>query len=313
MAFRAELRPLRPSDGLREGVGLGCAPIGNLFRPVPDADAVATVEAALAHGVRLFDTAPLYGSGESERKLGLALRGVPRDEVVIATKVGRMLVDERGNPVRGAAGGHAAVTDLSRDGVMRSLEGSLARLGLDRVDVLHLHDPLDVAAAFAGALPALVELREQGVVRAIGVGLGRLDPLETYAAEAPLDVLMEAGRLTLLDRSAQERLLPIAASRGIAVIAAGVFNSGILVDPVATPYYEYEPAPDEVRARALRLRDVCADHGVRLPDAAVQLPLRAGADAVVIGARMPGEVDAFVEGLDAELPPRLWHDLDAAA
>ncbi|GAT71548.1 aldo/keto reductase [Microbacterium hydrocarbonoxydans] len=313
MAHRAELRPLSPGVAVREGVGLGCAPIGNLFTPVTDADAVATVERALSRGVRLFDTAPLYGSGESERKLGLALPGVPRDDVVIATKVGRLLVDAEGRPVTGAASGHDSVADLSRDGVWRSLEGSLARLGVDRIDVLHLHDPLDVDAAVAGALPALAELREQGVVRAISVGLGRLDPLERYAAEAPLDVLMEAGRLTLLDRTAQERLLPIAASRGIGVIAAGVFNSGILVDPVASPYYEYKPAPAEVRARALRLRDLCRAHGVRLADAAVQFPLRAGADAVVVGARTPEEVDAFVDGLDAAVPEPLWAELDAAA
>jgi D-threo-aldose 1-dehydrogenase len=309
MAFRAELRPLNGAVAARDDAGLGCAPIGNLFSPVTDADAVATIEAALARGVRFFDTAPLYGSGESERKLGLALRGVPRDDYVIATKVGRLLLDEDGAPVRGAATGHSSVADLSRDGVLRSLEGSLARLGVDRVDVLHLHDPLDVDAALAGAMPALVELREQGVVRAISVGLGRLDPLEHLTAAAPLDVVMEAGRLTLLDRTAADRLLPLAASRGIGVIAAGVFNSGILVDPEASPFYEYKPAPDDIRAAALRLRDLCAAHGVRLADAAVQFPLRAGADAVVVGARTPAEVDAFVDGLDAELPPALWEAL----
>jgi len=306
MAFRSELRPLNPGVVFRGDAGLGCAPIGNLFSPVPDADAVATVEAALARNVRFFDTAPLYGSGESERKLGLALRGVPRDDYVIATKVGRILIDESGAPVRGAASGHDSIVDLSRDGVLRSLEGSLARLGVDRVDVLHLHDPLDVETALSASFPALAELREQGVVRAISVGLGKLDPLERIAAEAPLDVLMEAGRLTLLDRTALDRLLPVAARRGIGVIAAGVFNSGILVDPVASPFYEYKPAPADVVEAALRLRDICASFGVRLADAAVQFPLRAGADAVVVGARTPAEVDAFVDGLDAEMPPELW-------
>ena len=257
MAFRPELRPLNPEVAARDDVGLGCAPIGNLFAPVPDGDAVATVQAALARDVRFFDTAPLYGSGESERKL--------------------------------------------------------ARMGGDRVDVLHLHDPLDVEAAFATALPALAELRDEGVVRAISVGLGRLDPLERYVAEAPLDVVMEAGRLTLLDRTALNRLLPTAAARGIGVLAAAVFNSGILVDPVGSPFFEYKPAPPELRERAQRLQAMCAAYGVRLADAAVQFPLRQGADAVVVGARTPAEVDAFVDGLDAVLPAALWDALDAEA
>ncbi|PRA78989.1 aldo/keto reductase [Microbacterium sp. MYb66] len=313
MAFRPELRPLNTGVAARDDAGLGCAPIGNLFSPVTDDDAVATVHAALAREVRFFDTAPLYGSGESERKLGIALQGVPRDDYVLATKVGRILVDAEGMPVRGGGRGHDSVADLSRDGVLRSLEGSLSRLGVDRVDVLHLHDPLDVAGAFSGALPALVELRAQGVVRAISVGLGRLDPLERYAAEAPLDVVMEAGRLTLLDRSASDRLIPIAAARGIGVLAAAVFNSGILVDPIGSPFFEYKPAPDELRERALRLQAACGAHGVRLADAAVQFPLRQGADAVVVGARTPAEVDAFVDGLDAALPEALWATLDAQA
>ncbi|MGN7978417.1 aldo/keto reductase [Microbacterium sp. 22195] len=312
MAFPAALRPLRIVPGLRDDAGLGCAPIGNLFAPVPDADAVATVEAALSAGVRFFDTAPLYGDGESERKLGLALRGVPRDEVVIATKVGRQLLDADGAPVAGAASGASSVADLSRDGVWRSLEGSLARIGTDRVDVLHLHDPLDVEAGLAGAMTALIELREQGVVRAISVGLGRLEPLERFTAEAPLDVIMEAGRLTLLDRTAEERLLGLAAARGIGVIAAGVFNSGILADPDAAPYFEYRQADDALLERARRLQALCADRGVKLADAAVRFPLRRGADAVVVGARTPAEIDAFVAGLSAEVPQELWLALESA-
>lgn len=312
MAFPAELRPLSAPAGYREDAGLGCAPIGNLFTPVTDEDAVATVHAALARGVCFFDTAPLYGSGESERKLGLALRDVPRDEIVLATKVGRQLLDAQGAPVAGGAVGSSSVADLTRDGVWRSLEGSLARLGVDRVDVLHLHDPLDVDAGMAGAMTALQELREQGVVRAISVGLGRLDPLVRFAAEAPLDVLMEAGRLTLLDRTAEARLLGITASRGIGVLAAGVFNSGILADPDAAPFFEYAPASAPLLTRARRLQTLCAAYGVTLADAAVQFPLRRGADAVVIGARTPGEVEAFVAGLDAPVPEELWIALEAA-
>ncbi|MEV7619623.1 aldo/keto reductase [Microbacterium sp. NPDC089321] len=310
MAFTAELRPLTPVAGAHDDLGLGCAPIGNLFTPVTDADAVATIETALALGVRFFDTAPLYGDGESERKLGLALRGVPRDEVVLATKVGRRLLDADGSPVAPGATGASSVTDLSRDGVWRSLEGSMARLGTDRVDVLHLHDPLDVEAGLAGAMRALTELRAQGVVRAISVGLGRLEPLERFVAAAPLDVVMEAGRLTLLDRSAEERLMPLAEERGIGVIAAGVFNSGILADPDTAPFFEYRPADADRIDRARRLQALCREHGVALADAAVQFPLRRGADAVVVGARMPAEVEAFVAGRGAEIPSALWDALE---
>ena len=310
MAFAAELRPLTPVAGAHDDLGLGCAPIGNLFTPVTDADAVATIETALSAGVRFFDTAPLYGDGESERKLGLALRGVPRDEVVLATKVGRRLLDADGSPVSGGATGASSIADLSRDGVWRSLEGSLARLSTDRVDVLHLHDPLDVEAGLAGAMTALTELRAQGVVRAISVGLGRLRPLERFVAAAPLDVVMEAGRLTLLDRSAEERLMPLAEERGIGVIAAGVFNSGILADPDTAPFFEYRQADAEQIERARRLQSLCRDHGVSLADAAVQFPLRRGAAAVVVGARTPAEVEGFVAGRGVEIPAALWDALE---
>lgn len=311
MAFPAELRPLTPTPDFRDEVGLGCAPIGNVLGAVTDADAVATVEAALHLGVRFFDTAPLYGDGESERKLGLALRGVPRDAVVIATKVGRQLLDSHGAPAVGSASGVSSIADLSHDGVWRSLEGSLARLGTDRVDVVHLHDPLDVEAGMSGAMQALVDLRTQGVVRAISVGLGKLGPLEQFTARAAVDVIMQAGRLTLLDRTAEERLMSLAASRGIGVIAAGVFNSGILADPDAAPFFEYQQADAALLARARRLQALCAEHGIALADAAVQFPLRRGADAVVVGARTPTEVEAFMNGLDVDVPDTLWGVLEA--
>jgi len=314
MAFRAELRPLNPAAvgrvALRDDLGLGCAPIGNLYTPVADDDAVATVRAALDAGVRYFDTAPHYGAGESERRLGLALSGVPRDDYVLATKVGRQIVDASGDPVAGSASGHDTVADLSRDGVLRSLEASLARLRTDRIDLLHLHDPLDVDAGLAGAMAALVELRDQGVVRAIGVGMGKLPPLLRFTAEAPVDVIMEAGRLTLLDRAAEEELMPLAAARGVGIIAAGVYNTGILVAPETAPYYEYKPASPALVARALALQDACRVHGVELADAAARFPLRRGAEAVVIGARTPAEVAAFVHGRDVPIPETLWLEID---
>lgn len=320
MAFRAELRPLSPAPTARPDVaaayGLGCAPIGNLFTPVAATAAEATVRRALERGVRFFDTAPHYGEGVSEQRLGAALAGVERDSVVIATKVGRTIVGPDGVPVPVGGTGTSTIGDLSRDGVLRSLEGSLARLRTDRVDLLYLHDPADVDAALRGALPALLELRDQGVVRAVGVGMGRTAPVARLVREAgaALDVVMPAGRVTLLDRTAEAYLLPAARARGVGVIGAGVYNSGVLADPVGAPYFDYHPASADQVDRALRMAAACAAEGVALPTAAVRYPLRvAGVEAVVVGARTPAEVDVFADAAEAEIPERLWAALDQAA
>ncbi|GAA1720083.1 aldo/keto reductase [Isoptericola hypogeus] len=330
MAFRAELRPLSAAGSggpggvattttVASSFGLGCAPIGNLFTPVAEADAEATVGRALERGVRFFDTAPHYGEGVSERRLGAALSGVARDSVVIATKVGRVIVDADGVPVPTGGTGSATAGDLSRDGVLRSLEGSLARLGTDRVDLLYLHDPADVDAALhpgRGALPALLELRDQGVVRAVGVGMGRNAPVARLVREAAgaLDVVMPAGRVTLLDRTALVDLLPAARERGVGVVAAGVYNSGVLADPVGAPFFDYHPASPEQVDRALRMAAACHAAGVPLPAAAARWPLRVdGVEAVVVGARTPAEVDAFADAADAAIPDHLWTTLDAVA
>ncbi|MFF2453186.1 aldo/keto reductase [Isoptericola sp. NPDC058082] len=330
MAFRAGLRPLT-STGAADAAGdvaatlaassfgLGCAPIGNLFTPVAEADAEATVGRALERGLRFFDTAPHYGEGVSELRLGHALAGVDRDSVVIATKVGRVIVDADGAPVpSGGTGGPGGTTvgDLGRDGVLRSLEGSLARLGTDRVDLLYLHDPADVDEALRGALPAMLELRDQGVVRAVGVGMGRNAPVARLVREAAgaLDVVMPAGRVTLLDRTALDDLLPAARERGVGVVAAGVYNSGVLADPVAAPFFDYHPASPEQVDQALRMAAACHREGVDLPTAAVRWPLLVpGVEAVVVGARTPAEVDVFADAADAVVPDRLWTELDAIA
>ncbi|MFD7312123.1 aldo/keto reductase [Promicromonospora sp. NPDC059942] len=322
MAFRAALRPLSPAgpgldpaQAVAAAFGLGCAPIGNLFTPVAADAAEATVGRALERGVRFFDTAPHYGEGVSELRLGAALSGVDRDSVVLATKVGRTIVDADGAPVPTGGTGVNTVGDLSRDGVLRSLEGSLARLGTDRVDLLYLHDPADVDAALRGALPALLELRDQGVVRAVGVGMGHNAPVARLVREAAdaLDVVMPAGRVTLLDRSAEADLLPAARARGVGVIAAGVYNSGVLADPVAAPYFDYHPATPEQVDGALRMAAVCAAAGLPLAAVAARYPLRVtGVEAVVVGARTPAEVDVFADAAAADLPDDLWAALDAA-
>jgi D-threo-aldose 1-dehydrogenase len=290
---------------------LGCAPIGNLFTAVADADADATVAAALDAGIRFFDTAPHYGAGASEARLGRALAGIPRDSVVIATKVGRTIVDAGGAAVPSGQVGADTVADLSRDGVLRSLEGSLARLGTDRIDLLYLHDPMDVDEALRSAMPELISLRSQGVVRAIGVGMVWPDPLTRFVREADVDVVMIAGRTTLLDHRGESSLLPAAASRGVGVVAAGVFNSGILADPESTPYFDYREAPSEMQARALELSALCERFGVELRHVAARYPLRLPAvDAVVVGARTPAEVEDFARAEQAEIPEELWVEIE---
>ncbi|MFE5408279.1 aldo/keto reductase [Microbacterium sp. NPDC056569] len=313
MAFRPGLRPLNPAAGASDVLGLGCAPIGNLYTAVGEDDAVATVERALSRGIRFVDTAPHYGAGASERRLGRALAGVRRDSVVIATKVGRRIVDAEGRDTAVGGIGASTVGDLSRDGVLRSLEGSLARLGTDRIDLLHLHDPEDVDQALRTAIPALVELRDEGVVRAIGVGMVWNEPLARFVREAPVDVVMIAGRTTLLDRTGEADLLPAAREHGVGVIAAGVFNSGILADPDGAAYFDYKPADPELVTRARRLDTACAAHGVALRHAAARFPLRRPpVEAVVIGARTPAEVDDFVDGAAAAIPDELWEELERA-
>lgn len=304
------------------GVGrlaLGCAPIGGLFEPVDDATAVATVDAAWDAGIRAFDTAPQYGFGLSERRLGAALAGRPREELVVSTKVGRLLVPRDGGapppelayfpdapPLR-------AILDFSRDGVLRSLESSLGRLGLDRVDIALIHDPDDhMDVALGEAYPALEELRGEGVLSAIGAGMNHAGRLTRIVRETDVDCVLIAGRYTLLDRSAAEELLPACERRGVAVLAAGVFNSGVLARPDAGATYDYEAAPPEVVARARRIEAVCERHGVPLAAAAMAFPLRHPAvSTVVVGARSPEEVAGDAILLDRPIPEGLWEELAA--
>ncbi|HVH51908.1 MAG TPA: aldo/keto reductase [Gaiellaceae bacterium] len=283
------------------GLGLGTAPLGGLYEPVDDETAHAVVEQAWHLGIRYFDTAPYYGSGLAERRLGTALRGKPREQFVVSTKVGRLL-DPDASDWRGA------YFDFSYDAALRSLEQSLARLGLDRVDVALVHDPDEhYEEALAGAYRALARLREEGVVRAIGVGMNQTALLCRFAREADPDCFLVAGRYTLLDRSAGDELLPLCAERGIAVIAGGVFNSGVLAGGNT---FDYQAASPNVLARAAELRETCARFGVPLPAAAVQFPPRNDAVAcVLVGCRTPAEVEEDVRLFELDLPPGLWDEL----
>jgi D-threo-aldose 1-dehydrogenase len=293
----------------------GAAPIAGLFTPVSEETAAATLAAAWAAGIRAFDTAPHYGVGVSERRLGSFLAGYPRDAFTVSTKVGRLLVPAAGD-VQGEDGFYGIppltrVRDYSRDGVRRSLEESLERLGLDRVDIALIHDPDDFMEQAAGdAYPALAELRAQGVVRAIGAGMNSASALAWLAERCDLDCVLVAGRYTLLDQAAATDLFPVCQRRGVAVLAAGVFNSGILAGPDVGGTYDYAPAPPAVLARARRMRDACARHGVPLPAAALQFPVRNPAvTAAVVGARSPEEITQDVSYLSTHVPDALWSEL----
>jgi len=292
-------------------LGLGTAPLGGLYEPVADEDAEAVVRRALELGVRLFDTAPLYGSGLAEERLGRVLRERPRDDVVLSTKVGRLL--RPGLPPEAVFEGApplGPVFDFGYDATLRSLEESLERLGLDRVDVALIHDPDDhYAEAMDGAYPALERLRSEGVVGAIGVGMNQSELLCRFARDGDFDCFLLAGRYTLLDRSGADELLPLCLERGIAVLAGGVFNSGVLASGAT---YDYAPAPPEVLERVARLREACSRYEVPLEAAALQFPLGHPAVACVLaGCRSPEELEQDLRLLELELPAGLWDALGA--
>lgn len=298
-------------------VGLGGAALGNLGRPVTDEDAEALLDAAWVAGIRYFDTAPHYGLGLSESRLGRFLQACPRDEVVLSTKVGRLLEDagverpdDEGFAVRSRL---VRRRDYSRDGVLRSLEGSLARLGVDRVDVVLVHDPDEHwREAVEQAYPCLHDLREQGVVGAIGVGMNQWEMPAAFVRETEIDCVLLAGRYTLLDRSAGEELLPLCEERGVAVIAGGVFNSGLLARPDPSATFDYGPAPAALVERALRMAEVCGRYGLALPDAALAFPLRHPAvSGVLLGVRSMGQLAQNLVWLGREVPAGLWAEIEA--
>jgi len=321
------MTPTLPTRALRTGIdltelGFGAAQLGNLFRETTDEEAQRAVNSAWEEGLRYFDTAPHYGLGLSERRLGRALGETPRDRFALSSKVGRLLVDSPESADRLDDDGFVVpastrrVWDFSRDGILRSVEQSLARLGTDRLDIAYLHDPDDHwEAASTTGVDALVELREQGVVGAIGAGMNQSAMLAEFVRRTDVDVVMVAGRFTLLDPSALDDLLPVAAERGVGVVAAAVYNSGLLssetIDPTA--HFDYGSAPAEVIERARRIAEICRDHGVSLPAAAIQYPLRHPAVvSVVTGMRTEDHVRSTVDRYRADIPEALWEELDAA-
>jgi D-threo-aldose 1-dehydrogenase len=298
-------------------LGLGCAQLGNLYHAISDETAAATVRRAWDEGVRYFDTAPHYGLGLSEARLGAALREFPRGEYVLSTKVGRVLEPNPGGAGSRDDQGFAVPAaykrrwDFSRDGVLRSFEDSLVRLGLDRVDVVYVHDPDDhFEEALRGAFPALRELREQGVIGAFGAGMNQAPMLGEFVRRTDLDVVLVAGRYTLLDQAALDELLPLCAERGVTVVAGGVFNAGILATAEPGRVYDYAEAPAELVERAQLIAKICGRHGVELPEAALALPMAHPAVAsVVVGAHDPDQVSVNARRARAAVPPQLWTEL----
>ncbi|EYD77169.1 L-fuco-beta-pyranose dehydrogenase [Rubellimicrobium mesophilum DSM 19309] len=307
-------------------LGLGTAPLANLYRAIPQEEARAVMDTAWDGGVRHFDTAPLYGLGMAETRLNPFLKDKPRDSYVLASKVGRWL---KATSFEGREGhgkwfdvpSRVGVYDYSYDGVMRSLEFSLERLGVDRVDILHTHD-LDVwthgsqealdgwiRQFVSGGHRALHELRSQGVIRAIGLGINEWETAQWLAERAELDVILLAGRYTLLEQGAAKSFLPVCEEKGIGVIIGGPYNSGLLA---GHEFYNYDAVPPELALRTKRLKAVCESHGVSLIDAAFQFPLRHKAVVSVIpGSQTVAEMESNLRAARAEIPQALWDDLAA--
>lgn len=312
-------------------LGFGTAPLGNLYRAISDEEADAVLTRAWDLGVRYYDTAPLYGLGLSETRLNRFLRNKPRDQYVLSTKIGRLLRRCEAGEARDCIGkffdvpARKEVYDYSYDGVMRSVEFSLERLGVDSIDILLAHD-LDIfnhgsqealdaklAELMSGGYKALVSLRDQGTIKAFGAGVNEWQPCQWMAEQGDFDLFLLAGRYTLLEQEALESFLPLATKRGIGIIIGGPYNSGILATGAKLgAFYNYDPAPQDILDRVARIEAVCQRHGVRMVDAAFQFPLRHPAVVSVIpGGQGVSEMEANLTAATATIPGALWDDLKA--
>lgn len=309
-------------------LGFGSAPLGDIYEVLDDRTAIETVETAAAAGVTLFDTAPLYGQGSAEHRVGTALRRRPKGSYVISTKVGRLLTPApkgRIKTSRYVGGLEFNVTnDYSYDAAMRSHEQSLHRLGLPAVDVVLIHDadawthgpeegPKRYREAMEGAYKALAKLRSEGVIKGIGLGLNDPVYMARYLNDGDFDCILMAGRYSLLEQPALAEVLPIAARKNIGVILGGVFNSGILATgPIAGAKYNYTPAPPEIVSKVESIERVCRSHGVALATAAMHFPLgHPAVSSLALGAVKPDEVRRNVAAMTTRVPAGLWSDLKA--
>jgi D-threo-aldose 1-dehydrogenase len=306
----------------RHPLSLGTGDLGNLYREMSDEVARSILEAAWDGGIRSFDTAPHYGLGLAERRLGAFLQTKPRDSYVLSTKAGRLLRPNPGGEDRQDDENFAVpattrrVWDPTPAGVRVSLEESLSRMGLDRVDILYLHDPqsYDLEEGIQIGLPACAELRDEGLVDAIGVGSGYLPALEAAARTGIPDLLMAAGRYTLLEQPLAAQVIPDCRRHGIGIACASVFNSGLLATDTVPDHatYDHAPAPPDVIARAQRLAAICAEHGVHLPTAALHFPLREPVvRTVVTSAMQPTQIRETIARMAEPVPDDLWAQLTA--
>ncbi|WP_308466472.1 aldo/keto reductase [Rathayibacter soli] len=309
-------------NGLRlSALGLGVAQFGNLYRKTTEEEAAGAFDAAWEGGIRYFDTAPHYGLGLSERRIGALLLQKPREQFVLSTKVGRLLEpnpggeNERDDDMFDVPATHRRRWDFSADGVRRSIEESLHRLGLDRIDIAYLHDPDDFGEqAINEAIPALIELREQGVISAVGAGMNQSALPAEFIRRTDIDVIMLAGRFTLLEQGALAELLPLAEQEHVGIVIAGVYNSGLLATarPNARSTYNYAAAPTELIRRATAIADACQRHGVDLPSAALAYVSRHPAVvSVVVGARTRDQVRGNLDRFATVVPDELWRDLES--
>ena len=296
--------------------GVGTAPFGGLYTSMSESDAADVVRTALDNGINYFDTAPHYGKGTSERRLGSLLKNYPRSSYIFSTKIGRILVPTTGDvdpDFADAEKGVERVFDFSAQGVERSIKDSLERMGADSIDIVFIHDPDDHADwAITEAYPELEKMRNQGVIKAIGVGMNQSAIPTRFVNETGIDIVLIAGRYTLLDQSADKDLLPAALRKGVSIIAAGVYNSGILANPVAGATYDYAPASPAIIERAQTIAAILKEQGVSLSRAALQYPLRHKAvKAILVGCRSAREVHENFSALNETVPASVWSELDA--
>lgn len=301
-------------------LSFGSAPIGNLFREVDEEDALLAINAAWDRGIRYFDTAPHYGLGLAENRVGKALSNHPRNGYFLSSKVGRVLAPTRDFPGQNdLADGfmvpkdYVRIYDYSGDGVKRSIEDSLRRLDTDYLDIVYVHDPDDhFEQALKGAFPALSKLRDEGVIKSFGSGMNQSEMLAEFVKRTDLDVIMLAGRYTLLEQNSLDSLMTLAQEKNVSIVAAGVFNSGLLSKnrPSSDATYNYAPAPQELIARVNEIAEICESHGVSLPAAAARFPLgHSSVSNICLGARSREQVERNADLLNAEIPRAMWVDL----
>lgn len=308
MSKHIEIRNIARTNLSVTRLGLGTAPLGGLYTDVEESAALAVVEDALSKGIKYFDTAPVYGSGLAETRLGLGLGSTRAKLVTISSKVGRLLIkDGQGEVIE-------ATFNYTPSGIRQSMEESLDRLQLPKVDIAYIHDPDDFAdSAIKEGYPELAKMRDEGIVSAIGVGMNQNEIPTRFVNETDINAVLIAGRYTLLDQSAAKELLPAALKNDVSIVIGGVFNSGILANPVIGTTYNYSAAPVELIERAIAMKDLLSNWNVPLTAAAIQFPLRHPAITTVLtGARSVAELDANIRDFNLEIPEECWKALEGA-